>query len=46
MLRKKVNDNHLRELMKKVSLGYIEGRDKDGLDCVKEWNDVFSGGEK
>lgn len=46
MLRKKVNDGHLRDLLKKVSLEYLEGREKNGFDAVNEWNDVFSGGER
>jgi len=46
MLRKKVTDAHLRELLIKVNLGYLEGREKNGFEAVNDWNDVFSGGEK
>jgi len=46
MLRKKVKDEHLRELLKKVKLEYLEEREKAGFDAVNEWNDVFSGGER
>lgn len=46
MLRKKVKDTDLRELLKKVNLAYLEDREPTGFDAVKEWKDVFSGGEK
>jgi len=46
MLRRKISDNDLRELLKKVHLGYIEGREKNGMDSVNDWGDVFSGGER
>lgn len=46
MLRRKINDKDIRELLKKVKLEYLEGRDKAGFNAIKEWKDVFSGGEK
>lgn len=48
MLRRKVNDTHLRELLNKVHLGYLEGREQKngGFDSINEWGDVFSGGER
>ncbi|KRX10502.1 P-loop containing nucleoside triphosphate hydrolase [Pseudocohnilembus persalinus] len=46
MLRKKVTDAYLRELLQKVNLGYLEGRESQGFDTVQEWKDVFSGGER
>jgi len=46
MLRRKISDADLRELLTKVHLGYLEGREKSGMDSVNEWGDVFSGGER
>lgn len=39
------SDSELLAILKKVYLAYIPDRE-GGLDVVKEWKDVFSGGEK
>ncbi|RKO90171.1 P-loop containing nucleoside triphosphate hydrolase protein, partial [Blyttiomyces helicus] len=38
-------DEDLAQILKTVYLDYIPGRE-GGWDAVKEWKDVFSGGEK
>lgn len=45
MIKAGRKDEELMEILKKVYLEYIPGRE-GGWDTVKEWKDVFSGGEK
>ena len=45
MIKKKYNDNKLRELLKILKLDYIVERE-GGLNTVRNWTDVLSGGEK
>uniref|UniRef100_A0A7S3J1J8 ABC transporter domain-containing protein n=1 Tax=Euplotes harpa TaxID=151035 RepID=A0A7S3J1J8_9SPIT len=45
MIKKKMNDNKLRELLKILKLDYIVERE-GGLNTVRNWTDVLSGGEK
>jgi ATP-binding cassette, subfamily D (ALD), peroxisomal long-chain fatty acid import protein len=40
-----VTDSDLMKILKDVYLEYIPARE-GGFDAVKEWKDVFSGGEK
>ena len=44
MIKKKYNDNKLRDLLKILKLDYIVERE-GGLNTVKNWTDVLSGGE-
>eukprot|EP00330_Aristerostoma_sp_ATCC50986_P012335 CAMPEP_0114590036 /NCGR_PEP_ID=MMETSP0125-20121206/12353_1 /TAXON_ID=485358 ORGANISM="Aristerostoma sp., Strain ATCC 50986" /NCGR_SAMPLE_ID=MMETSP0125 /ASSEMBLY_ACC=CAM_ASM_000245 /LENGTH=500 /DNA_ID=CAMNT_0001787259 /DNA_START=543 /DNA_END=2045 /DNA_ORIENTATION=+ len=45
MLRRKVNDEDIKQIMKDAFLDYIIDRE-GGLDSVSDWNDVLSGGER
>ncbi|CAD8195470.1 unnamed protein product [Paramecium octaurelia] len=45
MLRKKVSDDDLTELLRLVHLDYLVARE-GGYDKCNDWNDVLSGGEK
>ncbi|KAJ1342803.1 hypothetical protein BSLG_002622 [Batrachochytrium salamandrivorans] len=45
MQASKRTDDELLEILKLVYLDYIPSRE-GGMDSVKEWKDVFSGGEK
>lgn len=45
MLQKGVTDQDLQNILLKVKLDYIPDRE-GGWNTVKEWKDVFSGGEK
>lgn len=45
MLRKKVSDDDLTELLKLVHLDYLVARE-GGYDKCNDWHDVLSGGEK
>jgi ATP-binding cassette subfamily D (ALD) long-chain fatty acid import protein len=45
MLENGRDDDELEEILQTVYLGYIPSRE-GGLDAVKNWKDVFSGGEK
>ncbi|CAD8089388.1 unnamed protein product [Paramecium primaurelia] len=45
MLRKKVTDDDLTELLRLVHLDYLVVRE-GGYDKCNDWNDVLSGGEK
>lgn len=40
-----INDTDLEQMLEKVQLGYILERE-GGWDCVQDWMDVLSGGEK
>jgi len=45
MLRRKITDEYLREILCKVKLEYLVDRE-GGFDAINDWNDVLSGGEK
>lgn len=45
MLRKRVSDEDIKQILKEVYLDYLIERE-GGLDAVNDWNDVLSGGEK
>jgi len=45
MLRKRVNDEIIKNYLKEVDIEYLVERE-GGLDAVNDWNDVLSGGEK
>lgn len=45
MLRKRVSDEDIKQVLKDVYLDYLIDRE-GGLDAVNDWNDVLSGGEK
>eukprot|EP00834_Sanchytrium_tribonematis_P007089 NODE_592_length_5620_cov_0.720884.p4 type:complete len:188 gc:universal NODE_592_length_5620_cov_0.720884:809-246(-) len=45
MIEKGVTDSDLQEILDLVHLGYLENRE-GGFDTIKDWKDVFSGGEK
>lgn len=45
MLRKRVSDEDIKQVLKEVYLDYLIERE-GGLDAVNDWNDVLSGGEK
>eukprot|EP00835_Amoeboradix_gromovi_P005669 NODE_557_length_6694_cov_0.358302.p3 type:complete len:188 gc:universal NODE_557_length_6694_cov_0.358302:2940-2377(-) len=45
MIKNGKNDDLLQEIMDLVHLGYLEARE-GGFDTIKDWKDVFSGGEK
>lgn len=45
MIKKGYNDHDLMEILKAAHLSYIPERE-GGWETVKEWKDVFSGGEK
>jgi ABC-type uncharacterized transport system fused permease/ATPase subunit len=42
MMRKKVNDEAIKNILKEVQLEYLVGRE-GGLDSTVDWNDVLSG---
>lgn len=45
MVQAGVTDDDLLEILRQVKLDYLPGRE-GGFGSVKEWKDVFSGGEK
>lgn len=45
MLRKRVSDEDIKQVLKDVYLDYLIDRE-GGLDAINDWNDVLSGGEK
>ncbi|KAI8391468.1 ABC transporter transmembrane region 2-domain-containing protein [Radiomyces spectabilis] len=45
MRAKNITEDHLMAILDIVHLAYLPGRE-GGWDTVKEWKDVFSGGEK
>ncbi len=45
MKRKNCSDNDLGLLLEKVQLNHVLQREK-GWDCVQDWIDILSGGEK
>lgn len=45
MIEKNITDEDLMEILKIVHLDYLPEREH-GWDSIKEWKDVFSGGEK
>ena len=42
MLRKRVSDSEIQNLLKDVQLDYLIERE-GGLDSINDWNDVLSG---
>jgi ATP-binding cassette subfamily D (ALD) protein 3 len=42
MLRRRVNDEEIKQLLKEVQLDYLIDRE-GGLDALNDWNDVLSG---
>jgi len=42
MLRKRVSDNDIKNLLREVQLDYLIERE-GGLDASNDWNDVLSG---
>jgi ATP-binding cassette subfamily D (ALD) protein 3 len=45
MLRKRISDEDIKQVLKDVYLDYLIDRE-GGLDAINDWNDVLSGGEK
>lgn len=45
-LESKISDGELKELLKVVQLDYLVDREEGGLDAIRDWQDVLSGGEK
>ncbi len=39
-------DDDLIELLKSVDIDSVRRREQKGLDAIKDWNDLLSGGEK
>ena len=42
MLRKRVSDEDIKQVLKDVYLDYLIDRE-GGLDAINDWNDVLSG---
>jgi len=42
MLRRRVSDEDIKQLLKEIQLEYLIDRE-GGLDAVNDWNDVLSG---